>query len=168
MKHAAITAAPGSDPFKKCVEAETADGQKVYLVEQEYSQAELDVFHAEKSKWIIRRAGTQYFLADSDSGEDARGHYCGYFDPEPANAVFDKGRLVGYYLCPGDFRYSGKGRASFSTEEWGYPGEDPFTSAPRENQTHVFLFSEAATHEWKDWDLLVRDPERTYQSYLDF
>ena len=167
MKHAAITT-QGSNSLKKHIEAGLADGQKVYLVESEFTQEELEEFNSEKAKWIIRRAGTLYFLADSDSGEDARGYYCGYFDLEPKNAVFDNGRLVGYYLCAGDFRYSGLSRSSYGVDNWGYPGDDPFKSVSSGIATHVFLFSDPETHEWKDWDLLVRDSEKDYRSYIDF
>lgn len=166
MKHAAIIAELEKKPNQKYVEAEAADGKKVFLAEQEYTEEELDLFNREKAKWIIRRAGSRYFLADSDSGEDARGYYCGYFDLLPANAVFEEGRMVGYYLCGGSLAYSGRGRSSFDIERWGYPGDDPFVSCG--NTTHVFLFSETATYEWKDWDLLIRDPEKEYRSYLDF
>ena len=167
MKHANIAAAP-ADPTKKHIEAEAADGEKISLFESEYTKEELDAFEAEKPKWIVRRAGTRYFLADSDSGEDAEGYYCGYFDLLPENAVFDGGRLAGFYLCPGDFRYSGRGRADFDAEEWGYPGDDPFRSGSRGDEIRVFLFSEPRTHAWKDWKLLPRDPEKEYKSYLDF
>ena len=168
MKHAAIIAEPGENREQKYVEAEAANGRKVFLVDQEYTDAELELFDREKEKWIIRRAGTEFFMADSDSGEDATGYYCGYFDLLPTNAVFEQGRLVGYYLCAGYFRYSGRGRGSFDIEQWGYPGDDPFVFVSQGNQTHVFLFSDKATHEWKDWDLLIRDPEKEYRSYLDF
>ncbi len=168
MKHANITNTPDKDPRKKYVEAELCAGEKVFLVESEYTPEELDGFEAEKSKWIIRRAGTRYFLADSDSGEDAEGHYCAYFDLQAANAVFDRGRLVGYYLCAGDLCYSGLSRSSFGIDNWGYPGDDPFRFISWGNVTHVFLFSKKETHEWKDWDLLLRDPEKVYRSYLDF
>ena len=168
VKHAVIAASPGEESLEKHVEADVADGQKVYLVEREYTQEELDAFNAEKPNWILRRAGTRFFMADSDSGEDATGHYCGYFDLRPENAVFDGGKLVGYYLCAGDFRYSGRGRASFDVESWGYPGDNPFVFVSWGHRTHVFLFSEAPTHEWEDWDLLARDPDKQYASYIDF
>ena len=168
MKHALLIAAPGNSPAQKFIEAEAADGKKVYLIQQEYTEAEMDAFNAEKEKWIIRRAGSRYFLADSDSGEDAMGYYCGYFDLIPENAIFENGRPVGFYLCAGDFRYSGRGRSSFDVERWGYPGDDPFVSVSSGSITHVFLFSDPATHEWKDWDILIRDPQKEYSSYIDF
>ncbi|MBR0139710.1 MAG: hypothetical protein IJM17_05425 [Firmicutes bacterium] len=168
MKHAVILADPGMIRDKKHIEAVSFDGKRLFLVEQEYTDAEMELFKLEKEKWIIRRAGIHYFLADSDSGEDARGYYCGYFDLIPPNAVFENGRPVGYYLCAGGFQYSGRGRSSFDVDRWGYPGDDPFSYVSWGNETHVFLFAETATHEWKDWDLLIRDPEKEYRSYLDF
>lgn len=167
MKHANIINVHCVDPGKY-VEAELAEGQKLFLTESLYTREELDSFNAEKSKWIVRRAGTRYFLADSDSGEDSEGYYCGYFDLRPENAVFEGGRLVGYYICPGDLRYSGLSRSSFDVDKWGYPGYDPFASASGTKETHVFLFSEPKTCKWKDWYLLARDPEKEYRSYLDF
>ena len=168
MKHAVIKTENGNDPLKKDVEAMLSDGQKVYLTESSYTQKELDAFNAEKSKWIIRRAGLRQFTADSDSGEDAKGYYCGYFDLEPENAVFDQGKLTGYYLCPGYMRYSGNGRSTFWMDSWGYPGNDPFKSHYNADETHVFLFADAETHKWKDLTLLKRDPEKEYKSYIDF
>lgn len=167
MNHANITTTE-TNPLKKYVEAELAGGQKVLLVESEYTPEELAEFDAEKAKWIIRRAGSRYFLADSDSGEDATGYYCGYFDLRPENAVFDQGKLAGFYLCAGDFQYSGLSRSSFEVDKWGYPGDDPFKFVSYGNETHVFLFSEPETHKWKDWNLLTRDPGKEYRSYLDF
>ena len=168
MKHATIINECEIHQNEKYVEAEGVDGKKIFLIEQEYTQAELDLFNAEKDKWIIRRAGTQYFLADSDSGEDARGYYQGYFDLIPTNAVFEQGRLVGYYLCPGSIGYSGRGRSSFDMERWGYPGYDPFASDLQGNKTHIFIFSDTATYEYKDWDILERVPGKEYRSYIDF
>lgn len=168
MKHANIVSAPDEALPGKFVEAEPVDGQRIFLTESEYTAEELNVFNEEKNKWIVRRSGTMYFLADSDSGEDARGCYCGYFDLVPENAVFEKGKLRGFYLCSGDFTYSGLSRSSFGVDNWGYPGSDPFASVSPGSKVHVFLFSEPGTHEWKDWDLLSRDPERKYTSYIDF
>lgn len=167
MNHANITTTE-KNPLTKYVEAELAGGQKVLLVESEYTPEELEAFDAEKEKWIIRRAGSRYFLADSDSGEDATGYYCGYFDLRPENAVFNQGKLAGFYLCAGDFQYSGLSRSSFEVDQWGYPGDDPFKFVSYGNETHVFLFSDPETHKWKDWHLLTRDPEKEYRSYLDF
>ncbi len=73
MNHANIITTPEKNSLEKYVEAELAEGQKVLLVESEYTPEELAEFDAEKAKWIIRRAGSRYFLADSDSGEDATG-----------------------------------------------------------------------------------------------
>lgn len=168
MKHAVIITESEINQGEQYVEAGTADGKNVFLIEREYTDAEMDLFNTENEKWIIRRSGTQYFLADSDSGEDAEGHYCGYFDPIPTNAVFDKGRLVGCYLCPGSIGYSGRGRASFDMERWGYPGHNPFVSDSQGDKTHLFLFSDSATYEYKDWDLLTRVPGKEYNSYIDF
>ena len=168
MKHAAIITEIENNLIEKHIEVEGADGKKIFLVEQEYTAAEMDLFNIEKGKWIIRCAGSMSFLADSDSGEDAEGHYCGYFDLVPSNAVFEKGRLVGYYFCAGSLDYSGNGRSSFRIEDWGYPGDNPFVSVSRGKKPHLFLFSETATHEWKDWNLLFRDLEKEYKSYLEF
>ncbi len=169
MIHANIIPSPGNGDLNQYVEAGTAAGQRVYLAQGQYTQDELKEFDAEKAKWIIRRSGTRYFLADSDSGEDAEGSYCGYFDLKPANAVFDGGRLVGYYLCPGDLRYSGLSRSSFDVDDWGYPGYDAFMlSGALEKEVHVFLFADPETYKWQDWSLLVREAGKEYKSYIDF
>ena len=168
MKHATIINECEISQREKYVEAEGADGKKIFLIEQEYTDTESELFNTEVDKWIIRRSGTQYFLADSDSGEDAKGWYCGYFDLIPTNAVFEQGRFVGYYLCAGSIEYSGRGRSSFDMERWGYPGYNPFDSALQGNKTHIFIFSDPATYEYEDWDMLPRVPEKEYKSYIDF
>lgn len=168
MKHVVITDLTEDNSAKKVVEAELAEGRKVYLTQAEYSQEELDEFNAEKDKWIVRCSGSHYFLADSDSGEDARGYYCGYFDLTPEKAVFENGHFAGFYLCTDGMNYSGRGRFNFSIDEWGYPGSDMFKYIPYSAKTHVFLFAEEETHRWGDWGLLVRDPQKEYKSYLDF
>jgi hypothetical protein len=168
MKHAVIITDSEKNNYEKCIEVEASDGQKLFLAEQEYTQAQTDEFNKEKSKWIISRARTRYFLADSDSGEDARGYYCGYFDLLPENAVFKDEKLAGCYLCAGSFNYSGRGRASFEVEKWGYPGDNPFVFVSCGNKTHVFIFSDEATHSFEDWELLVRNPQKEYRSYIDF
>ena len=80
------------------------------LAQCEYNQKEKEAFEKEASGWIIRRKGSGQFTADSDSGEDAYAHYCGYFDLLPENAVLRDGRLVGYYLFYDYLSYSGRGR----------------------------------------------------------
>jgi len=168
MKHAAIVNECEIRNGEKYVEAESADGEKIFLIEREYTDTESELFDTERNKWIICRCGTQYFLADSDSGEDARGSYCGYFDLIPSNAVFEQGRLVGYYLCPGSIWYSGRGRSSFEMERWGYPGYDLFDSDRQENKMHIFIFSDTSTHEYADWEIFTRVPGKEYRSYIDF
>ena len=167
MKHAIIVSDTDSSS-KKLVEASLTDERKVCLAEIEYSQEELDAFNNEKSKWKLRCKGSRQFLADSDSGEDAVGYYCGYCDPVPERAVFENGNLVGIYFCFDGFNYSGRGRYNFSIDDWGFPGSDPFVFVPLGAKTHVFLFSDPETHRWGDWSLLARDPDAEYKSYLDF
>lgn len=165
MKHAVMTERAGS---AKCAEADLTKEKTVFLEESEYTQEELESFQAQEHRWILRCRGTKYFLADSDSGEDAEGHYCGYFDLITQKAVFDQGRLVGVYLCNDGIRYSGRGRYNFTLEDMGFPGSDPFDFIPIGAKTHVFLFDDPATHRWKNWTLLERDPAAEYRSYLDF
>ena len=168
MKHAVISYTADSALDKKQVEFDLTDECKAYLTESEYTREELDIFRAEESKWKFCCSGSRYFLADSDSGEDAEGYYCGYFDPVPEKAVFDNGKLVGFYLCTDGMRYSGRGRSTFDVDEWGYPGDDPFKFVSWGASTHVFLFDEEETLRWKDWSLLVREPGKEYRSYIDF
>ena len=150
------------------VEASLTEDRRVYLAEAEYTEEELEQFNAEKDKWIVRCSGSHQFLADSDSGEDAVGHYRNFFDLVPKKAVFENGRLVGLYLCTDGIDYSGRGRYNYYIDDWGYPGNDPFRFIPRGAFVHVFLFEDADSRNWKDWGLLVRDPEKKYTSYLDF
>lgn len=166
LKHAVISAAE-SDP-ERCVETELSDGRTVCLTEKRYFPEELRQFRSEESKWIVRREGSRCFLADHDNGEDADGYYCGFFDLDPERAVFENGKLVGFYLCTDGMRYCGNDRSSFEITNWGYPGSDLFGFTPWGAQTHVFLFSESGSHEWKEWALLERDAETEYKSYLDF
>ena len=168
MKHAVLIPGPESGLSDKCVETEQADGSKSYLAETEYTQVELEAFEAEGPKWILECSGSQQFTAGSDSGEDAWGHYCGYFDPIPEKAVFRDGKPVGLYLCNYGIRYSGNGRYDFDIDDWGYPGDDPFRFVPWGAKTHVFLFSDEGTHKWKDWTLLKREDGREYSSSLEF
>ena len=88
----------------------------IYLIEQEYTEAELDAFNVEKEKWIIQRSGVKNFLADHDSGEDATGYYCGYFDLVPSNAVFENGEPVGS-IKSSDTKSMGRSTASWRTIE---------------------------------------------------
>ena len=167
VKHAVLADPDGGNGSGKHVEAELGGGRKVCLAEQNYTQQELDAFNAEKDNWIIQRAGTRQFLAEHDSGEDAVGYYCGYFDLEPQNAIFDQEKLVGYYLCPGDLHYYGNDRASFDIYRWGYPGSDPFASRSS-GAVIAFLFGDPETHCGEEFSLLKRDPEKEYQSYISF
>ena len=163
MKHAMIV-----KEKENSVEASLTADKTVYLAEAEYTEKELEQFNAEKDKWIVRCSGSHQFLADSDSGEDAVGHYRNFFDLVPEKAVFENGRLVGLYLCTDGIDYSGRGRYNYYIDDWGYPGNDPFRFIPRGAFVHVFLFEDADSRNWKDWGLLVRDPEKKYTSYLDF
>ena len=168
LQHAVIIPDGDADGTGRYIAAELPDGRKVFLAEQEYSQEELDLFRSEAPKWKIRCSGSRFFMADHDSGEDATGYYCNYFDPVPERAVFEDGRPVGIYICSEGIRYSGNDRSSFYIRDWGFPGADIFDFIPWGAETHVFLFSDHSTHEWKDWSLLVSDPKEKYQSYLDF
>lgn len=168
MKHAAITIYEEEYRDRNHLTVELAGGRKAILCECEYTPEELEAFRAKQAEWILRRAGTQQFLADSDSGEDATGDYCGYFVPDSEKAVFHEGKPVGFYLCEGWLSYSGNGRALFGIDDWGYPGYDAFSRMPSPERTHVFLFSEPESHEWKDWTLLRREPGREYRSSLKF
>ena len=168
MKHANIEDAPEGISLAKHVEAETADGKKIRMVERKYTKEETDEFESEKSKWIVECKGSRQFLAESDSGEDAYGYYCGYFDLDPERAVFENGRLVGFYLYTDGMRYSGRGRYNFDIDRWGYPGYDLFRSSEWKDNAHLFLFQDPQTHHWKDWSLLEREPGKEYKSYLDF
>lgn len=163
MKHAMIV-----KEKENSVEASLTADKTVYLAEAEYTEEELEQFNAEKDKWIVRCSGSHQFLADSDSGEDAVGHYRNFFDLVPEKAVFENGKLVGLYLCTDGIDYSGRGRYNYYIDDWGYPGNDPFRFIPRGAFVHVFLFEDADSRNWKDWGLLVRDPEKKYTSYLDF
>ena len=107
------------DKYEKIVKAEKTDGNKVYLAQTEYSRKELEQFNCERPKWTLKCKGSQQFTADSDSGEDAYGYYCRYFDLMPEKAVFENGKLVGVYLCNYSISYSGNGRYDFSIDDWG-------------------------------------------------
>ena len=168
MKHAVIAAGAENNDAGKYVAAGLTEGRTVRLAEAEYTQEALERFRSEQSQWILRCAGDRYFLADSDSGEDAHGYYCGYFDLRPETAVFDRGELVGVYISTDGIRYSGNGRSSFEITKWGYPEEDPFRFIPWGGEVHVFLFSDAATHKWGEWTLLKREPGAEYRSCLEF
>ena len=168
MKHAELLNPADKNETDNSIEVELPDGNRIYLIEKEYTPEESEEFRMKTSEWIIQRSGSRYFMADSDSGEDAEGWYCGYFDPKPETAVFDKGELIGFYICPGDLRYSGSGRESFDIDRWGYPGYDLFDRYPWKRDRHVFLFSDPATYIWKDWSLKKREPGAEYKSYIEF
>ena len=163
MKHAIIV-----NEKENSIEASLTEYRRVYLAEAEYTEEELEQFNEEKDKWIVRCSGSRQFLADSDSGEDAVAHYRNFFDLVPEKAVFENGKLVGLYLCTDGIDYSGRGRYNYYIDDWGYPGSDPFRHIPLGASVHVFLFEDAESGRWKDWSLLVRDPEKEYTSYLDF
>ena len=166
MKHAVII--NETEKTEKCVRAEKCPENTVWLAEAEYSPGELEQFNCERPKWILKCKGSQQFTADSDSGEDAYGYYCRYFDLIPEKAVFENGKLVGVYLCNYSISYSGNGRYDFSIDDWGFPGSDPFRFIPWGERTHVFLFADAETHKWKAWTLQERNPDVEYRSYLEF
>ncbi len=169
MTHAVIVQMSPKDAEEKVVEAELTGERRVRLAKREYTREELDLFRAEQEKWLLQRAGSQQFTADSDSGEDAWGYYCGYFDWNPENAVFEDSRLVGFWICADWLRYSGNDRASFSIDDWGYPGWDPFTGGNLwGRQVYAFLFGEADSHEHRDWKLLRREPGVEYKPCLEF
>ena len=87
----------------------------------------------------------------------------------PEDALFENGRLVGFCLRENWMRYSGSDRASYSIDDWGYPGEDVFTSVPLYGkQLYAFLFAEAESHKHRDWKLLKREPGAEYKFRLEF
>lgn len=169
MTHAEMVPARPEDAHGKVVEAELTEERRICLVKREYTPEELELFRAEQANWLLQRAGSQQFTADSDSGEDAWGYYCGYFDWTPEHAIFDEGRLVGFVLRENWLRSSGNGRASFSIDDWGYPGQDPFADLPLYGRhVYAFLFAEADSHKHRDWKLLRRKPGAVYESSLEF
>ena len=168
MKHANIIHLTGNEMPEKCAKVKLPDGRAVYLTESEYTEEELQVFNAEAPKWIVKCQGSGQFTADRDSGEDAWGSYCNYFDLDPAKAAFEDGRFVGFYLYYDSISYSGNGRYDFSIRDWGYPGGDLFGYQASWYKEFLFLFDEPETHKWNDWSLLKRDPEAEYESYLEF
>ena len=167
MKHAYITAKDETNS-EKTFEIKLNDENSVFLGECEYTEEEMEQFRKEADKWIVGYSGTQQFTADSDSGEDARGYFGNYFDLVPERAVFEDGKLVGFYLCSYGIKYAGRGRYNFEIEDWGYPGDNVFNFVSWGAETHLFLFEDKTTHSWKRWKLQVRDPQAKYESYLDF
>lgn len=163
MKHAVIIDENNAD-LENCIKV--SNGSEICLKEAEYTEKELEEFNAEGKKWILRCSGSQSFLADRDSGEDAEGWYCYYFDLTPETAVFHNGRLVGCYVCENGFDYSGNGRASFSIDAWFF--HNPFKERRYEQNTHVFLFDSESSHYHCGWHLLEREPSGDYESYLHF
>ena len=81
MKHAVIVSADDICFAGRHIEVESEDGKRIRLAEKEYSAEEMEEFYSQESEWMFCRRGEHMFLADSDSGEDARGTYCGYFEP---------------------------------------------------------------------------------------
>ena len=165
MKHAEII----SRKSPKSRLLEWTDDQQVIVSERNYSRKEQEAFRREKDKWILQIRGTRFFLADSDSGEDATGEYCGYLELTERNAVFEKGNLVGFYLFPGSLIYEGISRNSFDITSYGYPGYDVFKrESASSREAHLFLFAQPGSHHWKDWTLLRKEPGKQYRDYLDF
>ena len=65
--------------------------------------------------------------------------------------------------------YSGSDRASFSIDDCGYPGQDPFTDRSLYGRhVYAFLFAEAESHKHRDWKLLKREPGAVYESSLEY
>ena len=169
MTHAVIVPARPEKAHGKLVKAELTGERKICLEKREYTPEELALFRAESANWLLQRAGSQQFTADSESGEDAWGYYCGYFDWTPEHAIFDEGRLVGFVLRENWLCSSGNGRASFSIDDWGYPGQDPFTDLSLYGRlVYAFLFAEAESHKHRDWKLLRREPGVEYGFCLEF
>ena len=73
MKHASLVSVSDNNQLEKTIEVELFNEDRVLLVEKEYIPEELDEFNAEAPKWIVQCKGSQCFLAESDSGEDADG-----------------------------------------------------------------------------------------------
>jgi len=165
-KHAVIVTE--KDAAGNTAAATLTPDRTVLLAEREYSPEERETFRAEAPGWILECSGRRFFLADSDSGEDAKGSYRGYFGLIPEKAIFQDGRFAGVYLCSGGLRYSGRSRSDFLITDWGFPGNDPFVFVPWGGETHVFLFADEQTHVWKDWRLLKREPGKEYISFLEF
>ena len=170
MEHGAFFNAPDESCQQMHIEIELPSGETKYLAEKEYTQQELDKFNQQSSEWVLRIYGERNFLADSDSGEDACGTYCGYFNLKEQNAIFENGEFIGFYLFPDDLRYSGNGRSSFEIDAWGYPGYNPFEYSwlYRKDNLNIFLFSDEQTHRWKNWPLLRREADADYESWLTF
>lgn len=166
MKH--IELLLEKNDLEKCIEIETINERKIYLVEREYTQEEYETFCAEQPKWLINRKGSMRFYADSDNGEDAEGTYTAEFDLDPKTAVFDNGKFIGICFCPENIDYSGNGRASFEVSQWGYPGYNIFTFFPNSKKPHLFLFAELDTYKYDDWSLTNKKPDQECSIFLDF
>ena len=50
LKQAVIIAEPGENRDRKIIETEAADGKKIFLAEQEYTDEELKLFQREREK----------------------------------------------------------------------------------------------------------------------
>ena len=166
MKHAVIVKGVRDDEVFE--EYELNEKDRIILIEKEYDQSELEEFEKEAFKWIVECKGSRYFMAGSDSGEDATGCYCKYFDLTKERAVFKNGKLAGFYLFGGGFRYSGNDRSSFDIDEWDYPGSDLFKGKHLAKEKHVFLFEKEETHVWNSWKLLRREENKEYKDSLEF
>jgi hypothetical protein len=168
MKHAIIIDKPDTN-HENCIEVRLTKDCNIYLAEVDYSQEELETFHSEAKNWILECSGSMQFTADYENGEDAQGTYREYFDLTEQTAIFDNGKFVGFYVCPGGFDYSGNGRASFTIDKWRF--YDPFQEQSCVKDTHVVLFEREETYRWEHWDvwaLLKRDPYKKYTGSLGF
>lgn len=168
MKYAKILTDTETVDSENCAEVKMDDDTILRFAQSEYTLDMLEAFQKEADQWILQCKGSQNFLARSDSGEDAYGTYCKYFDLQPDRAVYIEGKLAGFYLCDSGIRYSGNGRDDFTIDQFGFPGDDVFAFVSWGARTHLFLFEDETTHKWKNWTLLVRDPQQEYKSYLKF
>ena len=150
------------------IECNIDENNTVFLCESEYTIDEMKLFDNEKDKWILKHCGSQNFIADSDSGEDAYGSYEGYFDLKPEYAVFSDEKCIGFYFSPGDFSYSGTCRGNYRIDDWGYPGYAIDGYKPPRAKFHLFLFDDVSTHYFAGWTLLQRENGKVYINDLSF
>ena len=168
MKHAVIVSAEDIGFAGKHIEVESEDGKRIRLAEKEYSAEEMEEYYSQESEWIFCRRGEHMFLADSDSGEDAKGYYGNYFELLPEKAVFQNGKMTGIYLCSDGINYSGRGRYNYDIDAWGIPGYDPFSFIPTGRKTIVLLFDDDRNCRSGQFMVLRRIPGKEYKEYLEF
>ncbi len=168
MKHAVILSRTRPDDSAGYIEAVLSDGRTLYLAEKEYDADEFRAFEKAKEEWLISCSGSQTFLADSDSGEDAKGYYGNYFELLPEKAVFQNGKMTGIYLCSDGINYSGRGRYNYDIDAWGIPGYDPFSFIPTGRKTIVLLFDDDRNCRSGQFMVLRRIPGKEYKEYLEF